>query len=78
MRNHIADSQPTCQQLVFLKWRQQSFGETGFEKRGPKAIAWSREVMANCCCVKAGIDSAKEHSQVRGNHVRQGFAGSVD
>ena len=44
-------------------------GKSGGVERGPETIAWAREVMAHRGRVESGVDAAKEHAQVRSDHI---------
>jgi hypothetical protein len=48
--------------------------KAGAVKRGPKAVAGTREVVARCGRIQTGVDAAEEDLQAGREDVRQPFA----
>lgn len=72
--NQIGESIAEFLKLAAFARREQAICEPHFVKRRPEAIAGAREVIARRARVKAGIDAAEQHLEIRRDDIRDGLA----
>ena len=71
--HHVGDAVAQWEQLVFIPRGEQPWRESRAMQRRPEAIARPREVVTDGRRVQPRVDTAEQHTQIRGEQIRHGL-----